>query len=55
MVLFIFVYLYFADHYVLMGNHHDAWGYGALDPSSGTAAMMEVSRSFGQMLKTGQI
>ena len=37
----------------MLGNHRDAWGYGAVDPSSGTAQLMEVVRSFGKMLKTG--
>ena len=32
------------DRYVLMSNHRDAWGFGAVDPSSGTAQMMEVTR-----------
>ena len=26
----------------MLGNHRDAWGFGALDPSSGTAQLMEV-------------
>ena len=26
----------------MMGNHRDAWGFGAVDPSSGTAQMLEV-------------
>ena len=30
--------------FVIFGNHRDAWGYGAVDPSSGTAIMMEVGR-----------
>ena len=34
-----------------MGNHRDAWGYGAADPSSGTATMMEVAKILGQMVK----
>jgi N-acetylated-alpha-linked acidic dipeptidase len=41
------------DRYVMLGNHRDAWGYGAIDPSSGTAQLMEVVRSFGKMLKMG--
>ena len=32
--------------YVMMGNHRDAWGFGALDPGSGTAQMMEVTKYF---------
>ncbi|XP_033104015.1 N-acetylated-alpha-linked acidic dipeptidase 2-like isoform X2 [Anneissia japonica] len=41
------------DRYVILGNHRDAWVYGAVDPSSGTAAFMEVTRAFGKLLKTG--
>eukprot|EP00094_Tigriopus_californicus_P004991 TCALIF_04806-PA protein Name:"Similar to Naalad2 N-acetylated-alpha-linked acidic dipeptidase 2 (Mus musculus)" AED:0.00 eAED:0.00 QI:0/-1/0/1/-1/1/1/0/771 len=40
------------DRYVLLGNHRDAWGYGAVDPSSGTAQMMEVVRILGQKANT---
>lgn len=29
--------------YVMLGNHRDAWVYGAADPNSGTAALLEVS------------
>ncbi|XP_052272882.1 glutamate carboxypeptidase 2-like isoform X3 [Dreissena polymorpha] len=42
------------DRYVLVGNHRDAWVFGALDPSSGTAAMMEMSRVMGNLLKSGK-
>lgn len=40
------------DRYVLLGNHRDAWGYGAVDPSSGTAQMMEVVRILGAKVKS---
>ncbi|XP_033735883.1 N-acetylated-alpha-linked acidic dipeptidase 2-like [Pecten maximus] len=42
------------DRYVLMGNHRDAWVFGAIDPSSGTATMMEVSRVMGNLVKQGR-
>ena len=42
------------DRYVLLGNHRDSWVFGATDPSGGTAAMMEVSRAMGVMLKQGK-
>ena len=42
------------DEWVLLGNHHDAWVYGAVDPSSGTASMMEMTRAFGTLLKEGK-
>ena len=41
------------DRYVMVGNHRDAWGFGAMDPSSGTASMLEVARVLGEKLKTG--
>jgi N-acetylated-alpha-linked acidic dipeptidase len=41
------------DEWVLVGNHRDAWVFGGVDPSSGTAALMELSRSFGELLKAG--
>lgn len=41
------------DEWVVLGNHRDAWVYGGVDPSSGTASMMEMTRAFGQMLKSG--
>ena len=45
---------FFTDRYVLVGNHRDAWVFGALDPSSGTAVMMEMSRVMGQLVKSGK-
>jgi N-acetylated-alpha-linked acidic dipeptidase len=41
------------DEWVLLGNHRDAWEFGGVDPSSGTASLMEVTRAFGELLKTG--
>lgn len=29
--------------YVILGNHRDAWVFGAADPNSGTASLLEVS------------
>ncbi|EFJ31422.1 hypothetical protein SELMODRAFT_61588, partial [Selaginella moellendorffii] len=33
------------DRYVLLWNHRDAWTYGAGDPNSGTACLLEVKLS----------
>ncbi|KAH9322852.1 hypothetical protein KI387_017491 [Taxus chinensis] len=41
------------DRYVLLGNHRDAWTYGAVDPNSGTAALLEIARNFGGLLRKG--
>ncbi|MBI4853390.1 MAG: M28 family metallopeptidase [Acidobacteria bacterium] len=38
---------------VILGNHRDAWVYGAVDPNSGSSAMLEVARSLGELLKKG--
>jgi N-acetylated-alpha-linked acidic dipeptidase len=42
------------DEWVVLGNHHDAWEYGGVDPSSGTASMMEMTRSLGALLQKGK-
>ncbi len=41
------------DEWVVAGNHRDAWVYGAVDPCSGTAAMLETVHGIGELLKTG--
>jgi N-acetylated-alpha-linked acidic dipeptidase len=41
------------DEWVVLGNHRDAWVFGGVDPSSGTASMMEMTRALGQLKKQG--
>ncbi|KAJ7380081.1 hypothetical protein OS493_010789 [Desmophyllum pertusum] len=41
------------DRYVLIGSHRDAWLFGAADPSSGTAALLEITRVISKMLQEG--
>jgi len=41
------------DEWVILGNHRDAWVYGAVDPSSGTASMLELTRNLGELLRKG--
>jgi N-acetylated-alpha-linked acidic dipeptidase len=41
------------EDWVIAGNHRDAWVYGAVDPSSGTAAMLETVHGVGDLLKRG--
>ncbi|HLJ79283.1 MAG TPA: M28 family metallopeptidase [Acidobacteriaceae bacterium] len=43
----------FPDEWVIAGNHRDAWAYGAVDPNSGTAAMLEAVHGVGALLKQG--
>ena len=39
--------------WVVMGNHHDAWVFGAADPGSGTAVMLETARALGELARSG--
>ena len=41
------------DNWVVVGNHRDAWVYGAVDPNSGTASMLESVHGVGALLKQG--
>src|SRR6266446_4599463 len=41
------------DEWVLLGNHRDAWVFGGVDPSSGTASMMELTRALGELKQRG--
>nr|GMD50400.1 probable glutamate carboxypeptidase LAMP1 [Ipomoea batatas] len=41
------------DRLVILGNHRDAWTFGAVDPNSGTAALLEVAERLGKLLKRG--
>jgi len=43
----------YPENWVVVGNHRDAWVYGAVDPNSGTAAMLEAVHGFGVLLKSG--
>jgi N-acetylated-alpha-linked acidic dipeptidase len=41
------------DRWIMVGNHRDAWVYGAVDPGSGTAATLEMCRAIGSAVKGG--
>ncbi|MCL7050361.1 hypothetical protein MKW94_013089 [Papaver nudicaule] len=41
------------DRFVILGNHRDAWTFGAVDPNSGTAALLDVARRLGKLQKSG--
>jgi len=43
----------YPNQLVVLGNHRDAWVYGAVDPNSGTAAMLESVHGIGELLKQG--
>jgi len=41
------------DQWVLRGNHHDGWVFGASDPLSGHVAMMAEAKAIGQLVRSG--
>ena len=41
------------EKWVVIGNHRDAWVYGAVDPSSGTAALLGLARELGRLAREG--
>ena len=41
------------EEMVILGNHRDAWVYGAVDPSSGTASLLETARVLGGLASSG--
>ena len=41
------------DEWVVLGNHRDAWVFGGVDPSSGSASMMETARALGELKRSG--
>jgi N-acetylated-alpha-linked acidic dipeptidase len=41
------------DALVIVGNHRDAWIYGGVDPSSGSAALVELARALGELTRGG--
>lgn len=38
---------------IIIGNHRDSWCFGAADPGSGTAVMLEVARVLGELRAQG--
>ncbi len=41
------------ERLVVLGNHRDAWVFGAVDPSSGTATQLELARVLGRLAREG--
>lgn len=41
------------DQWVIVGCHHDAWGFGACDAMSGMISLMESARSVAELAETG--
>jgi N-acetylated-alpha-linked acidic dipeptidase len=43
----------FPDQWVIRGNHHDGWNFGAADPISGMVAEMDEARAIGELARKG--
>ena len=43
----------YPDQWIMRGNHHDGWVFGAGDPLSGHISMMGEAKAIGELLKTG--
>ncbi|NWJ09420.1 NALD2 dipeptidase, partial [Crypturellus undulatus] len=41
------------DRYIILGGHRDSWVFGGIDPTTGTAVLQEIVRSFGKMKMEG--
>src|SRR6202034_3492889 len=41
------------DEWVVRGNHHDGWVFGAWDPLSGNSALMAEAKAIGVLLRGG--
>jgi N-acetylated-alpha-linked acidic dipeptidase len=43
----------YPDQWIMRGNHHDGWVFGATDPMSGHIAMMGEAKAIGALAKMG--
>ena len=41
------------DQWIIRGNHHDGWVFGAWDPLAGNVALMAEAKAIGTLLKQG--
>ena len=41
------------DRWIVRGNHHDGWVFGATDPLAGQVALMAEAKSIGKLVKEG--
>ncbi len=43
----------YPDQWIVRGNHHDGWVFGAADPLTGQAALMSEAKALGQLYRQG--
>ncbi|MFG0327403.1 MAG: M28 family peptidase [Phycisphaerales bacterium JB037] len=44
----------FPEQKIVLGSHHDSWGFGAGDSTSGLICLLETARAFAEMAERGQ-
>lgn len=42
------------NEWIIAGCHYDAWTFGAIDPNSGTAMLLSLADTFGELAKQGK-
>jgi N-acetylated-alpha-linked acidic dipeptidase len=43
-----------SGEFVMLGCHHDAWGFGSADPAAGTMCLLEAARCASELARAGQ-
>ena len=43
----------YPDQWIVRGNHHDGWVFGASDPLTGQVALMSEAKALGQLYRQG--
>ena len=43
----------YPDEWIVRGNHHDGWVFGAADPLSGNVALLDEAKAIGALVKQG--
>jgi len=43
----------FPDEWIILGSHYDPWGFGAVDPNSGTAMLLTLAEALGELAEEG--
>jgi len=43
----------YPDEWIVRGNHHDGWVFGAADPLSGNVALLDEAKAIGTLVKQG--
>ena len=48
------MFFFCVDHYIVVGAHTDAWGYGGVDAGTSYAVIMDLARTFHDQFNQGR-